>query len=132
MRKVNNRRAIVSLFLLILPLLACNLTRTPPTPTAPPATAIQPTSIAPTLFPSITPLGNGGGVIATIPAPVNPACPPPQGWVAYVIEPGDSLSALAQEMGVTLQDLMNANCITDPDTLFAGQTIYLPRSPVSG
>lgn len=131
MRKATQSRAILSLFLLILPLLACNLTRTSPTPTASPATAV-PSSIAPTLFPSITPLGSGGGIIATLPAPVDPNCPPPQGWIAYTVEPGDSLSALAQETGVAMQDLMNANCITNPDTLFAGQTIYLPSSPISG
>ena len=50
----------------------------------------------------------------------------------YVVEPGDSLGALAEATGVTVQDIVNGNCLTDADTLFIGQTIYLPRSPVSG
>lgn len=125
-------KTIISLVLLLLPLLACNLSRTPPTPTAPPATAPQATSIAPTLFASITPLpGGGGSIVATTP-PSGTTCTPPAGWVPYTIEAGDSLGALAQDTGTTMQDVINANCLSDPDTLFTGQVIYLPTQPVSG
>ncbi|MCC6801589.1 MAG: LysM peptidoglycan-binding domain-containing protein [Anaerolineae bacterium] len=114
--------------------LACNLTTTPPTPTARPA---QPTatgsSAAPTLFASITPLpGLGGGVSPTQP-PSNTTCPStPPNWIPYTVEAGDSIGALATATSTTIQDIVNANCLTDPDTLFTGQVIYLPRSPVSG
>jgi LysM repeat protein len=124
------RKLIIPLLLLLLPLLACNLTRTAPTPTAGPTSPPQATSIAPTLFASITPLPGGGGVVAT--QPPNQNCPPPTGWIQYTIEAGDSLGALAEATGSSLQDLINANCLSNPDTLFTGQLIYLPRSPVSG
>ncbi len=31
-----------------------------------------------------------------------------------------------------MQEIVSANCIADPNTLYVGQTIYLPRSPISG
>lgn len=125
------RKPIISLILLLLPLLACNLTRTPPTPTAQPTIPPQATSIAPTLFASITPLP-GGGTVPTQAVPANSNCIPPTGWIQYTIEAGDSLGALAQDTGTTMQDIITANCLSDPDTLFTGQVIYLPTLPVSG
>ena len=115
-------------------LLACNLTTVPPTPTARPAQATVPPAngAAPTLFASITPLpglGGGGGVATQAPAGT---CPVPAGWVQYTVEGGDSIGALAEATGVTIQDIVNGNCLADPDTLFSGQVIYLPRSPISG
>lgn len=128
------RRARTSLLigLAALFMLACNLTTSPPTPTARPELPTATRQGAPTLFPSITPLagsGSGGGV-ATIPAPAN--CAFPSGWVQYVVEPGDSISGLAEATGTTVQLLMSANCLTDPDTLFTGQVLYVPQSPNSG
>jgi LysM repeat protein len=125
-------RKLIALFFLLLSLLACNLTTTPPTPTARPAQAtLAPgNSAAPTLFASITPLPGFGGASPTQPA--GGSCPTPAGWVPYTIEGGDSLGALADATGVAVQDIVNANCMADPDTLYTGQTIYLPRSPISG
>ena len=126
-------RALLFLFGGIFFALACNLSRTPPTPTANP---VQPTavitSISPTLFASITPLGGGGGAVATS-APIGGTpCAVPGNWVQYTIEDGDSLGALAQATGTTIQNIVAANCLTDPDTLFTGQVIYLPTNPISG
>jgi LysM repeat protein len=112
--------------------LACNLTTTPPTPTARP---VQPTptnfSGAPTLFASITPLPGLGGGVSPTQAPSS-TCPPPPNWIQYTVEAGDSITALANATSTSIQDIVNANCLSDPDTLFTGQVIYLPRSPISG
>lgn len=133
----SQRTTLILLFLLaLLVALACNLTTTPPTPTARPDLPTATRQGAPTLFASITPLlpgggsGGSGGVVVTSVPPAN--CPPPSGWIAYQVEAGDSLSALADATGTTLQTLIQANCLADPDTLYTGQTIYLPRSPISG
>ncbi|MEP7291163.1 MAG: LysM domain-containing protein [Chloroflexota bacterium] len=129
------RKAILTFLLLAMPLLACNLSRTPPTPTVSPDLPTQATSFAPTLFASITPLpGTGSGTTATQPVPGigTTTCTPPSGWLQYTIEAGDSLGALAEATGSTIQDLINGNCMSDPDTLFTGQLIYVPRSPISG
>jgi LysM repeat protein len=45
----------------------------------------------------------------------------------YVVQPGDTLSALAVRFGVPLSTLVKANGISDPDRLLAGQTLVIPR-----
>ena len=126
------RTAILAVIMLVV-LLACNLTNTPPTPTLRPVTPSLPTqSSPPTLFASITPLTGSGGVFVTqTPTPLS-GCVVPVGWIQYVVETGDSLGDLANATGTTIEQLVAANCLADADTLFTGQTIYLPRSPISG
>lgn len=126
------RRTVLLILLGLATLLGCNLSRTPPTPTLAPATAIPSATYAiPTLFPSITPLGGGGGGFITA-TPTPNGCIVPVGWVPYQVQTGDSLGALATATGSTIQELVTANCLADADTLYTGQTIYLPRNPVSG
>ncbi len=134
MRPRSQHPSLILLALLaVLFALACNLTTTPPTPTARPE---QPPTVtlpgAPTLFASITPLvgGSSGGIIVTSVPPAN--CPPPTGWIQYQVEAGDSISGLADATGTTVQALVQANCLADPNTLYTGQTIYLPTTPISG
>ncbi len=134
--KSAGNRALLVLLGGVLFALACNLTTVPPTPTERPAQqGATSTSLAPTLFPSITPLGGlgGGGIVATqAPSGGNGSCVAPANWVQYTVEAGDSIGALADATGTTIQAVVNANCLADPDTLYVGQVIYLPRSPISG
>lgn len=44
------------------------------------------------------------------------------------VQPGDTLSEIAQRRGVDLQQLVELNGIEDPDLIFAGQVFRLPRS----
>jgi len=44
----------------------------------------------------------------------------------YVVQPGDNLSDIADELGVTLRALQEANGIEDPDSIFAGQELIVP------
>lgn len=76
------------------------------------------TPAAPTPSPSPTPT-------STVPSPVAAATTPAQA-TTYVVKPGDSLSAIAFQFGVSLQELMAANGITDPDVVFAGQKLIIP------
>lgn len=131
MRNRPHIRALLLLACAALCSLACNLSRTPPTPTQSP---VQPTvpgnnTTSPTLFPSITPLPGFGPVATPLPGG---SCNIPVGWVEYTVESGDSLGALAEATQTTVPDLVNGNCLPNADTLFVGQTIYLPRSPISG
>ena len=113
--------------------LACNLSRTAPTPTANPVQPTQAiTSVAPTLFASITPLGFSGGTNATAVPVGGTPCASPGTWVQYTVQEGDTLGDLAQATNVTVQDIVNANCLTNPDSVNVGQVIYLPTSPISG
>ena len=46
---------------------------------------------------------------------------------SYTIQSGDTLSAIAAQYGVSVQDIMNANpSITNPNVIYAGTTITIP------
>lgn len=54
------------------------------------------------------------------------------GWggsAAYVVQPGDTLSAIARDLGVPMGDLQAANGITDPDRIYAGRVLEVPQPP---
>jgi murein DD-endopeptidase MepM/ murein hydrolase activator NlpD len=44
----------------------------------------------------------------------------------YIVQPGDSLSSIASRFNVSLNDLLAANGITDPNQLTAGQQLTIP------
>lgn len=58
-------------------------------------------------------------------------CPIRTGWQHYTIQPGDTLGALAEQSGVTLNALAQANCIDNPDLIAVGQVLYIPRLPLT-
>ncbi len=70
------------------------------------------------------------GMIIYLPVrpPTPVPCGPPNWWVRYVVQPGDTLSSLAARTGTTVYAIMQANCM-DNTYLTAGRTIYLPRYP---
>ena len=42
---------------------------------------------------------------------------------SYVVQSGDTLSGIAAELGTSVDSLMAANGLTDPDMVYAGQTL---------
>jgi len=44
----------------------------------------------------------------------------------YEIQPGDTLRKIADEFGVSMEDIINLNQITNPDKIEAGQRIKIP------
>ena len=44
----------------------------------------------------------------------------------YIVQPGDTLSSIAARFGVSVDDLMAANGIADPNLLSAGQQLIIP------
>jgi murein DD-endopeptidase MepM/ murein hydrolase activator NlpD len=44
----------------------------------------------------------------------------------YIVQPGDSLSSIAARFSVSMNDLMAANGISDPNQLAAGQQLVIP------
>lgn len=44
----------------------------------------------------------------------------------YTVQQGDTLSAIAVRFGVSIDDLMAANRISDPNSIFAGQELRIP------
>ncbi len=56
---------------------------------------------------------------------------PPQGQpTRYVVQPGDTLTIIALQYGTTVETLLEINDIVDPNTLFVGQAIELPSTPL--
>lgn len=45
----------------------------------------------------------------------------------YVVQPGDSLMGIAQNVGVGMQAIMEANDLSNPDFIFSGQRLVIPR-----
>lgn len=46
--------------------------------------------------------------------------------VTYTVQPGDTLFQIAQRFGTTVQSLVQANNITDPDLIYPGQVLTIP------
>lgn len=61
------------------------------------------------------------GVLSAVPADA----------ATYEVQSGDALSAIAQRFGTTVQAIVNANNITDPNRIRAGQKLVIPgaRTP---
>jgi len=101
-----------------------------PLPTHTPSPTVTPT-LLPTLPPLTTPAIivtlNTPTVAANTPAATANGCPPSQGWIAYTIEPGDTLFGfeLGSKGQVKVADIMAANCLKST-LLTLGQVIYLP------
>lgn len=51
---------------------------------------------------------------------------PPQGSIAYTVRLGDTLTSIAQQFGVTVEAIMEANDLPDPDRLEVGQILIIP------
>jgi LysM repeat protein len=58
--------------------------------------------------------------------PSKPAYAQAASGPVYIVQPGDSLSSIAEFFSVSLTELMTANGITDPNQLDAGQQLVIP------
>jgi LysM repeat protein len=60
-------------------------------------------------------------------APASSQAPaPPTTGQKYVVEPGDTLSTIAEKFGVTIDELVQANRLSNPDLLVVGQELIIP------
>jgi LysM repeat protein len=50
----------------------------------------------------------------------------PKEGVSYTVQPGDTLSRIAQKTGARLNDIINANKIVDPTKVQVGQVLFIP------
>ena len=44
----------------------------------------------------------------------------------YVVKAGDTMSSIATQFNVAVEDILAANSLTDPDTLSVGQSLLIP------
>lgn len=85
------------------------------------------------LFPQV-PIGTPVRILAVpgynqkgSPVPGGKGEGPPLDHSIYQVQPGDTLWKLAQKFNVSLDTLIAANNIVNPNHLEVGQTIYLPK-----
>ena len=99
------------------------------------AGAIAIAAIALFFLPALLGLGdNGGGQVATSPSPsaspsrsVEPTPTPAPTPIVYTVQTGDTLSKIAVQHGVTVDQILAANPeITNPNRITLGQRIVIP------
>jgi LysM repeat protein len=83
-------------------------------PVASPSPQTAATASAPSVSPTGAPTPSPTRVTGTVPGQ------------KYVVEPGDTLVAIAEEFGVTVQELIDANRLDNPDVLRVGQELIIP------
>lgn len=81
-------------------------------------------------YPSVIRRAGLNHLSGTAPVPSVPS-PAPQ-YITYVIQPGDTLSGIAQKYNTTVNALAKLNGISDPDKIYAGRTIRVPENGSSG
>jgi LysM repeat protein len=52
--------------------------------------------------------------------------PPATGTQTYIVQPGDTLSRIAQRFGVAMASIMSANGIVNPNVIYVGQRLTIP------
>ncbi|MCL7452312.1 MAG: LCP family protein [Anaerolineae bacterium] len=63
---------------------------------------------------------------APSPVPITPPpCQPPQDWVTYQVQEGNTLYSLAKDHGTDVEVLQRVNCLDD-DVILVGQELYVP------
>jgi LysM repeat protein len=73
---------------------------------------------------SLNPLETGAPITGTMEAT------PTLQMLTYRVKEGDFLGALAVEFNVSVADIMAVNDLTNPDSLYIGQIIYIPTAPL--
>ncbi len=86
--------------------------------TPPPPVILQATATLPPTNPVATPPPTA--------TPIPSQSPDPGQSSVYEVQPGDNLLAIALRFNLTLDELMEANGLTDPDFVFVGQRLVIP------
>lgn len=97
--------ALVSATATLTVLWAWDRAHTSPTPTAPPPLMLT--------LPTSAPLATEGP-------------PPTPTLTVHVVQSGDTLGSIAVQYDVSVEELMQANGLTDPNVLNVGQTLIIP------
>lgn len=53
-------------------------------------------------------------------------CPPPDNWIYYFVKPGDNVSAIAEDNGITIDQLLKVNCLNRVEDISPGSMIFIP------
>lgn len=134
------RRSLV-LAVLVMTVAGCTRERPPVTTLPSDTTAVAVTPVAtavvnPAAMPTVAPTptrGELGPLTGLPPTPVTepqvtPAQPTaaPAGTFVYTVQVGDTLSAIARRFGVSVNELVQLNRLSDPGLLRVGQELVIP------
>jgi len=89
------------------------------TPEPPVVLIVTPTPAASSAQTAATPIPNQPAATAT-------SAPQSVGAEVYVVQAGDSLLGIALNFGLTMDALLEANNLTNPDFVFVGQRLTIP------
>jgi LysM repeat protein len=141
---MNNRPSSLRMWLLIGLLafafvaLACTRSvpadELPPVPTSAPVSTLPAgaTPIGPTVVPTALPDGTVPTPAPTVPTEGQPTAVPTvagstgQGQTVHVVAAGDTLYSISLTYGVSTEEIMAANGLTDPNTLVVGTQLVIP------
>ncbi|MAS38223.1 MAG: hypothetical protein CL610_29775 [Anaerolineaceae bacterium] len=122
-------RYITVLALLALALVGCTLTTVPQADDT-----VTPTSISqnPTSTPTRTPTPSPTPTATNtrVPPPTITNCTPRYDWPFYIVVAGDTLSSIASRTNSSVSQLVQANCLSNPNIINPGQQLRVPRQPV--
>ena len=65
-------------------------------------------------------------LVILLSASIRPASAQDTSGPIYIVQAGDTLSSIASRFNISVDDLMTANTITDPNVLSAGQELVIP------
>jgi LysM repeat protein len=104
----------------------------PPTAVQQPTPGVLPTEASPTASPSAAPTEAPTVALTMTPEPPTSAppttAPTPPARRTYVVQRGDTLRSIAEQFGVSVQALLDANKLTaaQADSLRVGQELVIP------
>ena len=125
---------VLLLLALVLALGGCERAKPAPTPTTElePQAATETPGVSPARSPeaSVTPPSPPEETPTSPPAQEtatpSPPGPVPAEGIEYVVRSGDTIELIAGRFGVSVEDIVAANNLTDPDLIRAGDILIIP------
>lgn len=78
--------------------------------------------------PTATPTATEESISPAAPTATATPLPPTATPRIHVVQPGDNLTRIAERYGVTVDALMQANQMTNPNRIYPGQRLVIPDS----
>ncbi len=89
-------------------------------------TTAQPDNVIPSATAAIPDTPSATTGVGT-PTATERTCTPQAEWEEYEIQRGDNLTRIATLTGSTVDELIAANCLENPNAIRAGQILYVPQ-----
>ena len=90
---------------------------------------MQPEDISPTATPTPTPTPTATPTPTSTPRPTTTPTPIPP--LAYQVQPGDTLSAIAARYGITVENILALNPGVEPEALQVGNVLRIPSGTLT-